>query len=137
MTQERDAVTIVDLRGYKRGLYKVSARNSTVNGGPGRLYDWSRFCWDGSAIHVHSCGIAGHPEERDRAPLPFKDGYLIAEHCEYLHVPYNWEEQGAIYRVRPNDSMYSGQVYHGRRILFQRAVLVNRTWFWELEWERP
>jgi len=113
---------------FKR--YKIDKHNSTVCGYPGRDFDWSKFDWEGKTWRR-----AIFKGEKDRrAPLPFTDDGLIAPDCQYLHVPYDWGEQGTIYRVRPNDSMYAGEIYRGQKIKRQRAVKVKGIWYWELEW---
>ena len=100
--------------------YPISAKNSTVNGYPGRQYDWSKFCWD---------GIVG--------PSPYTDGFLIAPACQYLHVPYDYERLGTVYSVRPNDSMYTGRTYRGTLVAKQTAELVDGVWCWVLYAEQP
>jgi hypothetical protein len=118
-----------------RKYYKVKASNSTVCGDPGRFYDWSKFCWDGSAIHYDRCNHPGCDAEhtKNKAPLPFVDGYLIAKHCQYLHVPYNWEKDCTIFRVRPNDSMWTGERYRGKVVKRQTAEQKDGVWYWVLE----
>lgn len=113
--------------------YKISKRNSTVCGYPGRNFDWSRFCWDGSEIYTDDCKRRGHPKKESKAPLPFIDNYLIAENCQYLHVPYAWSEQSTIYRVRPNDCMYAGKIYRGKKIIAQKVIKKDDSWYWVLE----
>ena len=130
MSTKRD--TFKDM---KTRRYKVSSRTSTVNGGPGRYYDWSKFCWDGSEIYLERCFIPGHPVAERKAPLPYPDGFLNAPGCQYLHVPYNWAEASTIYRVRPNDTMYTGATYRGRLVKQQRAILLADGWYWELDLE--
>ena len=109
--------------------YPVAGRNSTVCGGPGREYDWSKFCWDGS----QTCRFHGRVL---RAPKPFVDDRLIAKHCQYLHVPYDFAEEGTIYRVRPNESMWAGRTYRGILVARQTAELVGGVWCWVLYAER-
>jgi len=115
--------------------YRVNQRNSTVCGDPGRLYDWSKFCWDGSAIHCDRCNHPGCNGEhtKNKAPLPLVDGYLIAKHCQYLHVPYHWEEDCTIFRVRPNDNMWTGETYRGKLVKKQTAEQKDGAWYWVLE----
>lgn len=109
--------------------YKVNKHNSTVCGYSGRDFNWDKFCWDGSEVYR-----AIFKREKDRkAPLPWVDNGLIAPDCEYLHVPYDWVEQSTIYRVRPNDCMYAGEIYRGRKVIKQKAVKVNGIWYWELK----
>ena len=115
-------------------VYKVDSRNSTVCGYPGRDFDWSKFCWDGSAIYIDDCHRQGHPKKEMKAPLPFVDNCLIGENCQYLHVPYNWAEDCTIYRVRPNETMRAGEVYRGHFIKKQTAVKKEDGWYWVLEW---
>ena len=109
--------------------YKINKHNSTVCGYPGRDFDWSKFDWEGKSIHKSIL-------KGDRkAPKPFVDDCLIAENCQYLHIPYDWMEVGTIYRVRPNPSMYAGEIYRGHKIIKQKAVKDNGNWYWELEME--
>jgi len=109
--------------------YRIDSHNSTVGGYPGRDFDWTKFCWDGSEIHKSIFrGI-----KDTKAPKPFIDDCLIAENCEYLHVPYDWSEVGTIYRVRPNESMRAGETYRGHLIKKQKAVKERGVWYWELE----
>ena len=115
--------------------YPINKHNSTVNGDPGRLYDWSKFCWDGSAINNSYCDCPECKGEhtKSKAPLPFVDGYLIVAHCQYLHVPYHWEEDCTIFRVRPNDGMWTGETYRGKVVKKQTVVEKDGTWYWVLE----
>ena len=108
--------------------YKVNKHNSTVLGYPGREFDWSKFCWNGSEIHK----AIFKNEEDAKAPLPFVDDFIIAPNCEYLHIPYDWAEQGTIYRVRPNSTMYAGEIYRGRLIKRQIAIKKKDGWYWRL-----
>jgi hypothetical protein len=108
--------------------YLICSRNSTVCGYPGRDFDWTKFCWDENggfdkALHV-------------KCPKVFKDScsFFIEKDCEYLHVPFDWHEHGTIYRVRPNESMLSGKVYRGHKILKQTAFKSDSGyWYWRLE----
>lgn len=109
--------------------YKVARHNSTACGYPCRDFDWSKFCWDGKA--VHKAIFKG--DKNRKAPKPFVDDCLIAENCEYLHIPYDWQEVGTIYRVRPNPSMYAGEIYRGKRVVKQRAVKRKGIWYWVVE----
>lgn len=111
--------------------YRVNKHNSTVLGYPGREFDWSKFDWEGKSIHK---GIFKGEEDR-KAPLPFADDGLIAPNCQYLHVPYKWAEEGTIYRVRPNRSMYAGEVYRGHKIIRQTAIKKSGIWYWRLKFE--
>ena len=114
------------MKAYKD--YKINKHNSTACGYPGRDFDWSKFCWDGREIHK---GI--FKGEKDyKAPKPYVDDYFIAPNCQYLHVPYNFAEEGTVYRVRPNESMYAGEVYRGHRIVKQTAVKKKDGWYWRL-----
>ena len=116
--------------------YKTSKHNSTVCGYPGRNFDWNKFCWDGSEIHIEKCLVSGcdHKHE-NKAPLPLVDDCLIAEGCEYLHVPYNWAEDCTVFRVRPNHSIYAGEVYRGRLVKSVKAVKRKGVWYWLVESE--
>jgi len=111
--------------------YKVSKHNSTVCGYPGRDFDWSKFDWEGKTFHRSIFkGIKNF-----KAPLPLVDDCLIAEDCEYLHVPYKWIEVGTIYRLRPNPTMRAGEIYRGRLIKSQKAIKKEDGWYWRLEFE--
>ena len=107
----------------------INKRNSTVCGYPGRDFDWGQFDWDGKSIHK----ALFKGDKNRKAPKPFVDDCLIAENCQYLHIPYMWEENGTIYRVRPNPTMYAGEIYRGRRIIKQTAVKRKGVWYWVLE----
>ena len=107
----------------------INKRNSTVCGSPGREFDWSKFDWDGKTVHRSILkGV-----KNMKAAKPWVDDGLIAENCQYLHVPYNFEEDGVIYRVRPNHTMYAGEVYRGKLIKKQTAVKRKGVWYWVLE----
>lgn len=111
--------------------YRVSKSNSTVCGYSGRNFDWSKFCWDGSQIN--KAILIGDKDYN--APKPFVDDCLIADNCQYLHVPYDFEEDGTIFRVRPNPTMYAGEVYRGRKIKEQKAIEKDGIWYWQLIFE--
>ena len=114
-----------------RKEYKVNKHNSTVCGYPGRDFDWSKFDWDGKSISVDKCFRCDHKHE-NKAPLPWVDTGLIAENCEYLHVPYDHTDRGTIYRVRPNPTMYAGEVYRGKLVKAQKAIKKDDGWYWRL-----
>lgn len=107
--------------------YKVNKRNSTVCGYPGRETDWTKFDWDGKAEHIDIKG------QRDKAPLPWVDDGFIAPNCQYLHVPWDWSEQGTIFRVRPNESMQAGSTWRGHKVIRQTAIKKPDGWYWQLE----
>lgn len=111
--------------------YKINKQNSTVCGSPGRRFDWSLFCWDGSEIRIDICLNPPHKHEI-QAPLPWEDSAFICEGNQYLHVPYDWAEQGCIYWVRPNESMRAGKVYRGKLINKQTAIKKDDGWYWRL-----
>ena len=113
----------------KRG-YKVSKHNSTVCGYPGRNFDWGKFDWDGKA--THKAIFKG--DKNRHAPLSWVDDGLIEPDCQYLHIPYDFSEQGTIYRVRPNHSMRAGEIYRGRLIKKQTAEKRADGWYWVLEY---
>ena len=111
--------------------YKINKHNSTVCGYPGRDFDWDKFDWDGKSTYKSIFkGI-----EDMQASLPWKDDGLIADNCQYLHVPYDFTEKGTIYRVRPNPTMYAGMVYRGKLIKKQTVVRRKGVWYWVLEVE--
>jgi len=114
--------------------YKISSHNSTVCGYPGRDFDWSLFCWDGSEEYKDECHHFNCKHNHiDKAPLPWVDGKTHT--TEYMHVPYHWSDQCAIYRVRPNDCMYAGEVYRGHLIKSVKAIKKEDGWYWRLEWK--
>ncbi len=126
--------------------YKISKHNSTVCGYPGRDFDWSKFCWDGSdqigLEHRHiwnGCpkGSSGYKIAHNdyKCQLPYIDDGWIADNCQYLHVPYDWAESGTTYRVRPNESMQAGQTYRGKKVISQKAIKKDDDWYWRLELE--
>jgi len=127
--------------------YKVNQHNSTVLGYPGREFDWTKFDWNQS--EEYDFGDSRYSKDSEfvpaelkgqligakKAPEVFVDGFLIAPGCQYLHVPYKWAEQATVYRVRPNDSMYAGQVYRGHKIAKQTAIKKKDGWYWRLYFE--
>lgn len=128
----------------KSKLYKINSHNSTVCGYPGRDFDWSKFDWEQKTSHDsgnmrYSIDSEFIPKEQrgqligiTKAPEVHTDNFFIGKNCQYLHVPYDWEENGTIYRVRPNHSMCAGQVYRGKLIKKQTAVKIKDTWYWKL-----
>ena len=124
--------------------YKVNKHNSTVNGSPGRDYDWDKFDWNQETEHDfgdsrYSTDSEYVPDELKgqligikKAPEVYTDGFFIAKHCQYLHVPYNYAYDATIYRVRPNDTMYTGEIYRGKLITKQEAILKEDGWYWRL-----
>ena len=111
--------------------YKICSKNSLVCGYPGRNYDWSLFCWDGSESYSYYCHYKGcNHHHTTKAPKPWADGLL--DKNQYIHVPYNFREQCTIYRVYPNDSMLTGQVYRGHLIKKVEAVETDNIWYWRL-----
>ena len=128
--------------------YKISSRNSTVNGGPGRDFDWSQFDWHQETEHNFGDmryaedtpflpeELKGQPMGIQKAPIVYVDDGLIALNCQYLHVPYNWAEHATIYRVRPNLTMEAGQVYRGCLVLKQEAEEREDGWYWVLTMEK-
>lgn len=110
--------------------YKINKHNSTVDGYPSREFDWLKFCWDGSDVYRDKFQNFGR-----RAPLPWVDDGFIAPNCQYLHVPYDWAKMCTIYRVRPNDSMYAGEIYRRHLIKRQEAIQKADGWYWRLFFE--
>lgn len=110
--------------------YKVCSKNSTVCGYPGRSFDWSKFCWDGSQVWNLDKIFKGN-----KCPLPWVDDYFIDDGCQYLHVPFAWSEQSTIYRVRPNETMRGGKIYRGKLIEKQTAIKKDDGWYWRLEFK--
>ena len=113
--------------------FKVGPTNSQVNGYPGRHYDWTQFCWDGSAVYLENCGYPKHPVTESRAIMPYKDGMPTPGNCEYIHVPYKWEYRQTVYRVYPRNGLWPGRKYYGKYIVQQRAVLKEDGWYWEID----
>jgi len=146
-TDRRCRLSLQNDRDEMKKDYKINEHNSTVNGSPGRDYDWFKFDWEQKEEHDfcnsrYSTKSEYVPDELkgqligiQKAPKVFVDGFLIAKHCQYLHVPYRWAEQGTVYRVRPNDSMYAGEVYRGRTIIKQIAIKKPDGWYWRLKFE--
>lgn len=111
--------------------YLITPHNSTVNGDPGRHYDWSKFDWEGGTLYRGPYFVTEKPY---LSPKPYMDDFFIAEHCQYLHVGYDFAETGCVFRVRPNDSMWPPHSYYGRQVKEQRAVKgEDGNWYWELE----
>ena len=109
--------------------YKVAKHNSTVCGYPGRDFDWSKFDWEGKSIHKSIFkGV-----KDTKAQKPWVDDGLIAPNSQYLHVAYDFAEHGTIYRVRPNDTMYAGEIYRGFKVEKQTAVEKADGWYWVLD----
>ena len=106
--------------------YKIAKHNSTVCGYPGRNFDWTKFDWEGKAI------IKFPLKSLMKAPKPWVDDGLIAENCQYLHVPYDFVESGTIYRVRPNPTMRAGEVYRNHLIRKQTAIKKDDGWYWSI-----
>ena len=127
--------------------YKINSRNSTVLGYPGREFDWTKFDWNQKeefdfGDDCYSTESEYVPDKLkgqligiQKAPKVHVDGYFIAPGCRYLHVPYKWSEQATVYRVRPNDSMYAGQIYRGHKIIKQMAIKKKDGWYWRLFFE--
>jgi len=124
--------------------YKINKHNSTVCGYAGRLFDWSKFDWDSKTSHDFGDmrysnykfvekELRGKLIGIEKAPQPYVDNGFIAEGNEYLHVPFNWEEDATIYRVRPNESMQSGNKYRGHLIKSTKAIKKEDGWYWRLE----
>ena len=109
--------------------YKINKHNSTVCGYPGRDFDWSKFDWEGQQVFKSIFKVI----DDWRAPEPWVDDGLIGEGNQYLHVPYDFEENGTIYRVRPNESMRAGEIYRCHLILSQKAVKKEDGWYWVLD----
>ena len=108
--------------------YKINKSNSTVLGYPGRDFDWTKFDWEGREV----CESRFKGVKDIKAPKPFADDCLIADNCQYLHVPYNFADNGTIYRVRPNPTMYAGEIYRGKLIKSQKAIKKTDGWYWRL-----
>ena len=110
--------------------YKITAHNSAVCGYPGRNFNWSKFDWEGKAIYK----TIFKGDKNLKACKPFADNslFFITKGNEYLHVPYNFEEAGTIYRVRPNESMQAGHKYRGHVIKETKAIKKKDGWYWRL-----
>jgi len=93
----------------------VTSRNSVVGVG---IVDWSKFDWVGES----ECDFGGLcysstsefvPDELkgkiigvQKARLPYVDNSISPDYghkyaWHYLHVPYNWAENGTVYRIYP------------------------------------
>jgi hypothetical protein len=122
--------------------YKISPRNSTVCGYPGRGFDWSKFSWNregiydfGDARYSTECAdekVRGKLIGKRKAPAVFVDNGFIGEGSQYLHVPYDWAEAATVYRVRPNESMQAGSTWRGHKVIRQTAVKKHDGWYWRL-----
>jgi hypothetical protein len=126
--------------------YKINKHNSTVCGYAGRGFDWSKFDWNQETSHdfgdLRYSNISLVDKESrgkligiQKAPIVFVDGCLIGEHNQYLHVPYNWIEDGTVYRVRPNESMRAGEKYRGKIVKETQAIKKDDGWYWRIIWE--
>jgi len=111
--------------------YKINSRNSTVCGYPGRDFDWTKFDWEGKSIYKSI--FRGHKNIKANIPYIDNCSMFIESNCQYLHVPYDFTENGTVYRVRPNLSMRAGEVYRGHLILSQKAVKKKDGWYWVLD----
>ena len=112
--------------------YKINKHNSMVNGYPGREFDWSLFCWDGSGEKTDYCYHTGcNHKHISKSPSPWVDGkgYL----AEYLHVPFEWNHMGTIFRVYPNESLQPGEIYRGHLVKSVKAIKKDDGCYWELE----
>ena len=96
----------------KKTVTRRVVTTSTSEVGEGKV-DWSKFCWDGSQIYRDTCRH-GHTEIH-KAPLPFVDGK--GRNWQYLHVPYDWEEDMTIFRIYPRyevgDRLWVRETWHG------------------------
>jgi hypothetical protein len=127
--------------------YKVNSHNSTVCGYAGRGFDWSKFDWNQETSHDfdnqrYSKTSEFVPKESrgqligiQKAPAVFIDTGFIGAKNEYLHVPYNYIEDGTIYRVRPNESMQAGEMYRGKIVKRTKAIKKDDGWYWRIIWE--
>ena len=126
--------------------YKINKHNSTVCGYAGINYDWSKFDWEQKTSHnfgnLRYSNISLVDKESRgkligivKAPAVFIDNSWIGAKNEYLHVPYNWIEDGTIYRVRPNESMYAGEKYRGNIVKETKAIKKDDGWYWRIIWE--
>lgn len=111
--------------------YPITAKTSTVNGDAGTHYDWSKFDWHGKSIHTTKCfdPNCSHKHEY-KSFIPTIDG-KATEYYEYLHVPYEWELDMTVFRVRPYFEV--GQKRWGYIVKRVSAILDNGNWFWEIE----
>ena len=78
----------------------ITPDNGMPNGQWGKLYDWSKFDWEGKAIHIDECHArcCNHSHE-DKAYPAYVD--RSSPNYEYLHVPYDWAEECTVYRIWP------------------------------------
>ncbi len=121
--------------------YKINQHNSTVCGYPGRDFDWSKFDWDSRTTYdfgdtKYTGGkLKGQRMGVVKAPEVYPDDLFIGEGNQYLHVPYAWNEQATVYRVRPNELMRSGETYRGRLVKHTKAIKKDDGWYWQLEFD--
>ena len=108
-------------------LYAVSASNSTVNGDPGKHYDWNKFSW----MEVKHRNILRAGPEYYTAK-PFVDGNAT-QYYEYIHVPWDFQDNGTIFRVRPHFQV--GQKRWGKIVTAVHAVEKQHVWYWEITLE--
>ena len=108
--------------------YKINKHNSTVCGYPGRDFDWSKFGWNGGEVNH----LPGMKEPFVSIGAWVDDGFIGSGNA-YLHVPYDFAENGTIYRVRPNESMRAGHKYRGMTVVSCVPVKKDDGWYWQLQ----
>lgn len=113
-------------------------------GYPARDFDWSKLDWDqqtsydfGDMRYSKDSEFVSKDKRGEligiqKAPKVYKDHGFIEPNCEYLHVPYDYNQAGTIYRLRPNESMRAGNIYRGHKIVRQQAIKKEDGWYWRL-----
>lgn len=115
--------------------YKVLPKNSTINGDSSNKYDWSKFDWKGG--HYESkIGLDYDFKwlriERN-IPFPWIDG-IADKYFQYIHVPFNYTEEGTIFRVRPRFKVGNKR---GKNVITSvKAINKQNGWYWLVEFER-
>ena len=113
--------------------YKINSHNSLVNGHSGKQYDWSKFNWSGETwAETVTDPQLNWLSIKHKSIKPFVDGHDDS-FGEYLHVPYDWEENETIYRVYSRWQV--GKSNHGKIPIKVQAIKKDDGWYWRIIWE--